>query len=142
MPKMPKFNIEAHAVTASESNSNLVADWVEVWLDVQTDSGTIQRIQLTRAAGEEILAKLHKVLHPWAGQSIKEGITTELDTVVSRLVSDGRPDSDAGPNTWMEYGEERGQAQGLAYALAMINNPYKPNVPETKRDAVERVKNS
>lgn len=142
MPRMPEIKVESHAVTANESNSALVADWVEVWLDVQANNGTTQRILLTRAAGEEILQQLHKVLHPWAGQSIKEAITTELDTVVGRLVSDDKPHKDEPSHNWMLYGEERGQAQGLAFALAMINNPYKPNVPETKREAVERVKNS
>lgn len=143
MPKQPEFIIKAHGITAVESNSNGFSDWAELTLDVQYGTH-VRRIELTRAAAQDILDELNRVLKPWAGKSIRESVQEELDTVVERLLADGRP-SRAGidvqaANEWQAYGEERGQAQGLAIALAIFNNPYKPNVPETKREAVERVK--
>jgi len=139
MPKMPQFEITVRGVTAVESNSDGFSDWAEIILDVQYGSH-VRRIELTRAAGQEILEQLNKALHPWAGKSIRETVEEELDTVVERLLAEGKPDPGAEPGEYIEYGEERGRAQGLATALAVFINPYKPNVPETKRAAAERVR--
>lgn len=143
MPKQPTFGITARGITAVESNSDGFSDWAEIILDVQYGTH-VRRLELTRAAGQAIMDELNAALKPWAGGSIREKVQAELDVVVERLLAEGKPDT-AGANLdqlaeWMAYGEERGQAQGLAIALAIFNNPYKPNVPETKREAVERVK--
>jgi hypothetical protein len=147
MPKMPEFEITAHPVTGAESNSSAYEDWCEISLLVRRDGGVGNRVDITRAAGEEILEKLGKALHPWAGHSITEKVQEELDAVVGRLLSEGEPDDidaeanfEAAQKEWMEYGEERGQAQGLAYALALLLNPYKPNINRVKKDAIARVR--
>lgn len=151
MPKMPQFEVEARAITAAQSNSDAYPDWAEITLVLTSDDGRPGvKINLTRAAGEEILRTLHKVLHPWAGHSIKETIQEELDSVVGRLISDGRPANieEAGnkkpikqqQEDWKLYGEDRGQAQGLAYALAVIRNPYGPNVEAIRKEALERAR--
>lgn len=78
-----------------------------------------------------------------AGKSLLELLREEMDTVIDRLMSDDRPDPDVepdalSPSMWLEYGEERGQAQGLAYAIAVIENPYQVDVPRVKDEAMER----
>jgi hypothetical protein len=87
-----------------------------------------------------------------AGRSLLEILWEELDAVLDRLAADGKPD-DVPPvpkvgnqrplaawrDEWMAYGEERGKAQSLAYAIAVITNPYKPDVPAIKRMAAVRL---
>jgi len=82
-----------------------------------------------------------------AGKSILEIIWEELDSVYDQLMSEGRPRV---PKQWgaqhpqeiadkqMKYGELRGQAQGLAYAIAVIQNPYDVSVPAVRHEAQRR----
>lgn len=147
MPRMPKFDVKVHPVTGAESNSSLYEDWCEVSLLVQRDGGVGNRVDLTRSAAEEILEKLHLGIHPWAGKSIQENVRAELDAVVSRLLSDGKPDDvelQMDPRTaqdeWRKYGEDRGMAQGLAYVLALFRNPYKPDIEAIKKESIARAR--
>lgn len=77
---------------------------------------------------------------PYAGRSILEIITEELDVVIDRLMTDGEPFSDGNPDVeeWKEWGEQRGQAQGLAFAIAVLENPYEMNVEKVKAEAMKR----
>lgn len=92
-----------------------------------------------------------------AGKSLLEKLWDELDAVVDRLVADGQPDDPKlfapkdGPS-WgklrkivdkygedcRHWGETRGQAQGLAFAITTIENPYNPDIEEVKERAMER----
>lgn len=88
--------------------------------------------------------------HVNAGRSIIQILWEELDSIMDRLKSDLPPDADEhyiGQDEFntetfeedvLKYGEERGQAQGVAYAIAVINNPYDVNVSAVKAMAVER----
>lgn len=79
-----------------------------------------------------------------AGKSLLEKLWDELDNIMSRLMSDGEPDINGHDiyehdlENYKAWGEERGQAQGIAYAIAIIENPYQPNMPGVKARAVER----
>lgn len=90
--------------------------------------------------------------HVNAGRSIIEIIWEELDAVMDRLMEEDEPDVDH-YDEGVQYqsirvgdfseavkvwGETRGQAQGLAYAIAVYTNPYLVNVPAVKEMAVER----
>ena len=91
---------------------------------------------------------------PNAGRSIYEIVQDELDVVIGRLMMDGEPDDEmfrSEPNEeelaewlqeWQHWGETRGQAQGLSYALAAMRNPYQMDVPAIKREAMDRWKES
>lgn len=80
-----------------------------------------------------------------AGPSIIEIIWAEMDAAYERLVADGEPEPRL-PDSWtwedlegyQRWGEQRGQCQGLAYALAVLHNPYRPNVDEIKAEAKRR----
>lgn len=88
-----------------------------------------------------------------AGPSLLETLWSELDTIVDRLKADGAPE-DVPPRptvqnprplaawrwAWTQYGEERGRAQGLAYAIAVIEAPYDVNVPRVQKLAAKRWK--
>jgi hypothetical protein len=79
-----------------------------------------------------------------AGKSILEIIWEELDSVFDQLMEEGEPvvDPVKQPTTaatrYRQWGELRGQAQGLAYAIAVIQNPYEVDVPAVKVQARER----
>jgi len=81
------------------------------------------------------------------GKSILETLWDELDAIVDRLQADGPPNREL----WMkrstpehiadefqEYGEERGRAQGVAHAIAILTNPYAPNVDAIREEAMRR----
>ena len=78
------------------------------------------------------------------GRSILEQIWEELDATMDRLRSDGVPDPDpamsvgAAINAGKDWGEERGRAQGVAFAIAVMTNPYAPDVPKIKAEARKR----
>lgn len=92
--------------------------------------------------------------HSAAGPSLLERLWEELDAIMGRLMADGppepkpeaiinhgldRPDPLAEwADTYRAWGEERGQAQGVAFAIALITNPYAPDLPAVKAEAVER----
>jgi len=91
--------------------------------------------------------------NPHAGKSIIEIIWEDMDDTMDLLKEGGIPDSRLDPREggWEDhlkelmddmktYGEERGRAQGLAYALAVLTNPYAVNVDEIKREALKRWK--
>jgi|ERR687887_1894087 hypothetical protein len=98
--------------------------------------------------------------NPHAGKSIIEIIWEELDSIMDRLMSDGEPSkssmvgdvltvdstkaaSDIAREWWDAlrlWGEERGQAQGVAYCLAVLTNPYHVDVEAIRAEAVRRWK--
>lgn len=73
-----------------------------------------------------------------AGQSLLEKLWEELDSIMDRLMEEDQPDSDSSRQDVIHYGELRGQAQGVAYAIAIIEQPYKPDMPGVKDRAMER----
>lgn len=91
-----------------------------------------------------------------AGKSIIEQLWDELDRIMDILMEEGEPeepfngfpgasgemvqyaDFDKFVEAHLTWGETRGQAQGVAYAIAMMTNPYKVDVPAIKEQALER----
>lgn len=80
-------------------------------------------------------------------QALLEEGWKELDTIVEHIMWEGEPQS---RNTWnpddlaaireqfQEYGEWRGQAQGIAYMLAVLTNPYQPDIEAIRSEAMQR----
>lgn len=102
-----------------------------------------------------MVAKPVETPHVNAGKTLIDIIWEELDVVVDRLKTDGKPSDTEPPSEaageraweefidqeheeWQHYGEERGQAQGLAYALAVLTNPYNVDVDAIRAEALER----
>lgn len=85
--------------------------------------------------------------HPYAGMSILDILWQDLDDVMDQLMGDEEPRV---PKQWgvkppqdiakeqRAWGELRGQAQGLAFAIAVLTNPYKGDVPAVKKEAMQR----
>lgn len=92
-----------------------------------------------------------------AGKSRIEVLWDEMDSIMDRLMVEGEPEYpfdkrypgahgemigydrlDAYRNDCKEWGEERGRAQGIAYALAAMLDPYNMDVPAIKDEAYER----
>lgn len=96
--------------------------------------------------------------HPYAGMSVLDILWQELDDAMDLLMDQGAPEKEAmgaefGDNntraqahgladewfgTLKEWGELRGQAQGLAFAIAILTNPYAADVPAVKKEAMAR----
>lgn len=62
-----------------------------------------------------------------AGKSIQELVMEELLTVIDRLMAEGEA----------EDGRDPGRAEGLAFALAVFQNPYRPNIEAIKEQAMD-----
>lgn len=82
-----------------------------------------------------------------AGKSILEMLWERLDAAYELLIADGEPDitrddMPADYRAWMDdaqrYGEQRGRCQGLAEAIAVLTNPYAPDLPAVKTEAKRR----
>lgn len=109
-----------------------------------------------------MVAKEEAAPHPYAGMSVLDIAWQELDDVMDLLMEQGAPDKeslkadlvdrqiqvsearqlgDEWYNTLKEWGELRGQAQGLAFAIAVLTNPYAADVPAVKKEAMARWQN-
>lgn len=82
-------------------------------------------------------------------QALFQELWKELDTIVDHIMSQDAPEVPAGPEPGRyfypedvieihRYGEWRGQAQGVAYALAVLTNPYAPDVDKIRAEAMKR----
>jgi len=71
---------------------------------------------------------LHKGEIMPAGKSIFEMMWDELDTVVSRLMLDGEGYED----------QDKGAALGIATCLAIMINPYAPDIGAVRTEAMRR----
>ena len=78
---------------------------------------------LSRGAGEVIIDAMHEALHPWAGKPIVGMLEDKLDEVYARLMN--KP-----------VAIDKGRAQGLSHAIAMMYNPFQPNI-DLVRDECE-----
>lgn len=87
--------------------------------------------------------------HPYAGMSILDILWEELDDLYDQLVTEDPPEQwtphkassttkIGDPGEWQAWGELRGQAQGVAYAIALVTNPYSVDVPAVKEEAKRR----
>jgi hypothetical protein len=99
---------------------------------------------LPESQARELLGKLAGILRPEnTGRSILEILTEEMDAIMDRLMAEGDPPMPVTPSVevladWQAWGEERGRAQGVAYALAVLTNPYAPSVPAQRSAAAAR----
>lgn len=66
-----------------------------------------------------------------AGPSLRELAFKELDAVMDRLMDATLDEQPISPT-------DRGEAKGLAIALAIFTNPYNPNVDAIRAEAMER----
>lgn len=108
---------------------------------------TEQQWRAAEAARRKIMEKYmseNPKAHRFAGMSILDILWQEMDSVYDILIEEGKPDTDPAkkPIKAMEeyraWGELRGQAQGLAYAIAVLTNPYATDVPAIKAEARRR----
>lgn len=103
-------------------------------------------VGLTEDEGRATMRELGKMLRaPHAGRSLLEILWEELDAIMERLMTEGQPHTPVEDefyqqdlDAWREWGEERGKAQGVAYAIAVITNPYEVSVQAIKREAARR----
>jgi hypothetical protein len=105
-----------------------------------------------------MVAKEQAAQHPYAGMSVLDILWQDLDDAMDQLMSEGVPDkgslyvelgdkhsmqeahdlADEWYGALRDWGELRGKAQGLAFAIAILTNPYAANVPAVKKEAMVR----
>jgi len=75
------------------------------------------------------------------GKSLLELIWDELMESYADLVEQGNPvidnymDDSVDPERACDYGQDKGRCLGLATAIAIITNPYAPNVDAVREEA-------
>ena len=73
-----------------------------------------------------------------AGRSLLEMLWEELDSLVDHLYMEDDPEPGDPDSVFQEYGKLQGRAHGVSYAIAVIMNPYKPDLPAIKQEATDR----
>lgn len=63
-----------------------------------------------------------------AGRSLVERMEDELDAVVERLMTDSAT----------EDGRDPGRAEGMAICIAILREPYRPDIDVVRNDAMLR----
>lgn len=81
--------------------------------------------RLTKVNG---LRPLRPASQVCGGKSIFEMLWEELDAIVERLQAGASDDVEA----------DKGRAQGVAFAIATIQNPYLPNIEAVRNEAMDR----
>lgn len=104
-------------------------NWAELALTIERDGKGLLHY-LRRHDAELIVEVLFRVLHPNAGKSIHKQLWADLDACMVNLM-DGGLDV-------MDKREFKGKALGLATALALVENPYGPDVGMIRKQASER----
>lgn len=99
----------------------------EEFVELNVNSTTKKRMV---AVAERIVDVCLPQLHPHscAGKSIQELMWDELMAVYERLVT-GAEAAD---------GRDPGRAEGMAAMLAIVQNPYKPNIDLIREQAAQR----
>lgn len=64
-----------------------------------------------------------------SGKSILEHYWEELDTIMDRLMTEGSEAAD---------GQDKGRAETAAYFIAILENPYNPDIDAVKIQCVDR----
>lgn len=72
------------------------------------------------------------------GRSILEILWEALDLKMEQLGEADAAEEGWDHAGWEQYGMLRGKAAGLAYAIAVLQNPYEPNIDAVRNEAVER----
>lgn len=62
--------------------------------------------------------------------TILQTLWGELDRIVERLL--------AGPDAVAEDGRDQGRAEGVAYCIAVMTNPYQPDIEAVKTECMRR----
>jgi hypothetical protein len=73
------------------------------------------------------------------GPTLLELMWAQLDRLMRQLLDDGPTQKER--ETW-EYHQLIGRAQGVAFCIATVVNPYKTDVDAVRREAMERYNGS
>ena len=103
-------------------------DWAELLLTIERDGKGLAHY-LKRHDAELIVEVLFRVLHPNAGKSIHKQLWAGLDECMVGIMEEELP---------LKKIKAQGMALGLATALALVENPYGPDVDMIRSEALTR----
>lgn len=121
---------EVVPITDADHVAQIVPPWAEINLHLKRESrGQERNIFLRRSDGELIIECLREVLHP-DSQGLLEKLWAEMDGQFEKLKAIGKTDP--------ALAAQQGHCLGLAKAIAMVINPYDPDVDAVRAECVER----
>lgn len=138
-------------VSREEQEEGARYAWGHLWVEVKGKPGELRKMRAgsnvqsgpsTHMVGTEWLSTEHANVMSdllraavvnaggtsCGGKTILELLWEELDAIMERLMSGGQADDERDP----------GRAEGVAYAIAVMQNPYLPNVDNVREQAMER----
>ena len=123
---------EVITVTDADHVAQAVPPWAEIVLKLsRTSVGQNRNIVLRRSDGELIIECLREVLHP-DSQGLLVKLWDELDAQFGKLKELDK--------THPAFGAQRGHCLGLAKAVALVINPFDPDVDAVRSECVDRFK--
>lgn len=79
-------------------------------------------VKLYKIGKEKYMDRVEQYEAYCADRSVKEIMEDELDSILERLMDDGEAAD----------GQDKGRAESLCWAIALIENPYAPNMDQVK----------
>lgn len=138
-------------VARQETDKGAKYSWGHLWVMVKGRPGDTRHIRagsndvvgsVTNANGTEWLSVEHANVMSdllraavvnaggttCGGKTILELLWEELDAIMDRLMTGAEADDERDP----------GRAEGVAYSIAVMQNPYLPNVDNVREQAMQR----
>jgi hypothetical protein len=120
-PKVAEVNGEGHIEPQSELDVRHLRVALARWVHPKDVDRAVKR--LVKA---DSLRPIRPASQACQGKSILEMLWEELDAIVERLMAGGNDEDD------------KGKAQGVAWAIALVQNPYLPDIEHVRAEAMDR----
>lgn len=85
-------------------------------------------VKLSKIGKEKYMDRIDQYEKYCEDRSVKEIMEDELDTIMDRLMNDGGAAD----------GRDPGRGESLSWAIALVENPYAPNMDKIKGEAMLR----
>lgn len=146
-------------ITAEDRKREKLGEAIGWELDFDHMGGSVGKRTATLYMSDGLLLELHDLTDAAATvarETVSDALWAKLDAIVVQLYTSGLDEMDlretlrvgmypteaenvvAEAEKWRGWGEARGAAQGLAYAIALLANPRRPNVDWVREEAARR----
>jgi hypothetical protein len=122
-------NITTTALTDADHIAGGIPRWAEIVVDVERE-GKLLRHYFTRHDGEALVMSVLRGMHPQAGRPVVGFLWERLDDCMVGIL-----DGEIEPDEKLRF---KGEALGLAFAIATIRRPHDPDVDAVRKEARER----
>jgi len=123
-PAVAEVNAEGYIEPTSELDVPHLSIALARWVHPKDLKRALARI--TKVNGLRPIRPASQVCN---GKSLYEMMWEELDAIVERLMAGAASE------------EDKGRAQGVAFCIATVQNPYRPNIEAVREEAMRRWEN-